>query len=135
MLLAIQRNQESLEFDLYVYNRNFVQENFNIRNEIKGIFTLGKESTDILDLIDMKMKDAEKHQDRINNLENNINQKEEKLEIIKTIFTNQCWDLKQKYDENFKEAFTGLRNNRERFMERCLDEAKIIEMNYIMLKH
>ncbi|MFS0883153.1 ATP-binding protein [Metabacillus niabensis] len=111
------------DFDLFVYNRNFVQENFSIHNNIKGIFTLGKESTEILALIDGKLKDAEKHQNRIGNLENNIKQKKEQLEILKTSFINQCWNLKQKYDERFKEAFTGLRNNREKFMERCLDEA------------
>jgi wobble nucleotide-excising tRNase len=119
----IERKQGSSDFELYVYNRNFVQENFNLHNEIKGIFTLGKESTDILALIDEKLKDAEKHQERIGNLEINIRQRTELLEILKTNFTNQCWDLKLKYDEIFKEAFTGLRNNRERFMERCLDEA------------
>ncbi|MGX9933488.1 ATP-binding protein [Virgibacillus salarius] len=120
----IEWKQGSSNFDLYVYNRNFVHENFNIRNEIKGIFTLGKESTDILASIDEKIKDAEKHQDRIGNLERSITEKNEQLEIIKTNFTNHCWDLKQKYDENFKEAFTGLRNNRERFMEKCLIEAE-----------
>jgi len=116
--------QGSSDFDLFVYNRNFVQENFSIHNDIKGIFTLGKESTEILALIDEKMKDAEKHQVRIGHLEKNITEKNEQLEILKTNFTNRCWDLKQKYDENFKEAFTGLRNNRERFMEKCLSEAE-----------
>jgi wobble nucleotide-excising tRNase len=111
------------DFDRFVYNRHFVEENFNIRNDIKGIFTLGKESTEILALIDLKKQDAEKHQGRIVNLENNIKQRTGQLETLKTNYTNQCWDLKQKYDECFKEAFTGLRNNRERFMERCLDEA------------
>lgn len=111
------------DFDVFVYNRHFVEENFNIRNDIKGIFTLGKESTEILALIDQKKQDAEKHQGRIGNLESNINQRTGQLETFKSNYTNQCWDLKQKYDESFKEAFTGLRNNRERFMERCLDEA------------
>ncbi|WP_141306134.1 AAA family ATPase, partial [Sporolactobacillus inulinus] len=120
----IEWKQGSPDFDLFVYNRNFVQENFSIHNDIKGIFTLGKESTEILALIDGKLKDAEKHQDRIGSLENNINQKKEQLEILKTNFTNHCWDLKQKYDENFKVAFTGLRNNREKFMEKCLSEAE-----------
>ncbi|AIF42189.1 AAA family ATPase [Virgibacillus sp. SK37] len=120
----IERKQGSSDFDLFVYNRNFVQENFNIRNEIKGIFTLGKESTDILALIDEKMKDAEKHQERIGNLEKNIEEKDGELRNLQTEFVNQCWDLKQKYDENFKDAFTGLRNNRERFMEKCLNEAE-----------
>lgn len=110
------------DFDVFVYNRHFVEENFNIRNDIKGIFTLGKESTEILALIDQKKQDAEKHQERIGNLKNNIRQRKGQLETLKTNYSNQCWDLKQKYDESFKEAFTGLRNNRERFMERCLDE-------------
>ncbi|MED4057719.1 AAA family ATPase [Niallia taxi] len=61
------------DFDVFVYNRHFVEENFNIRNDIKGIFTLGKESTEILALIDQKKQDAEKHQGRIGNLESNIN--------------------------------------------------------------
>lgn len=120
----IEWKQGSPDFDLFVYNRNFVQENFSIHNDIKGIFTLGKESTEILALIEGKLKEVEKHQDRIGNLENNIKHKKEQLEILKTNFMNHCWDLKQKYDENFKEAFTGLRNNRERFMEKCLSEAE-----------
>lgn len=120
----IEWKQGSPDFNLFVYNRNFVQENFSIHNDIKGIFTLGKESTEILALIDGKLKDAGKHQDRIGNLEKNITEKNKQLEILKINFTNHCWDLKQKYDENFKEAFTGLRNNRERFMEKCLIEAE-----------
>lgn len=120
----IEWKQGSSDIDLFVYNRNFVKENFNIRNEIKGIFTLGKESTEILAVIDEKMKDVEKHQERIGNLENNIKQRKEQLDILKTNFSNQSWDLKQKYDENFKEAFTGYRNNRGKFMERCLNEAE-----------
>lgn len=120
----IERIQGSSDFDLFVYNRNFVQENFNIRNEIKGIFTLGKESTDLLALIDEKIKDAEKQQERLGNLEKNIEEKEGKLRNLQEEFVDQCWDLKQNYDEVFEEAFTGLRNNKKRFMERCLGEAK-----------
>ncbi|TVT27751.1 AAA family ATPase [Salinicoccus cyprini] len=112
------------ESDLFVYNRNFVQENFNISNEIKGIFTLGKESTDITVLIDEKKNDVEKHQERIGKLRNNIEKKKEELSNLQSIFTNQCWNLKLNYDETFEEAFTGLRNNKKKFMERCLYEVK-----------
>ncbi|WP_245805880.1 ATP-binding protein [Bacillus alkalicellulosilyticus] len=121
---SIEWKQGGSDIDLFVYNRNFVQENFNIRNEIKGIFTLGKESTEILAVIDGKMKDVEKHHERIGNLENNIKQRKEQLDILKTNFSNQSWDLKRKFDGNFKEAFAGYRNNTEKFMGRCLDEAE-----------
>jgi wobble nucleotide-excising tRNase len=111
------------DFDMFVYNRHFVEENFNVRDDIKGIFTLGKESTEILALIDQKKQDAEKHQERIGKLEKNIEQKAGEVENLHAKFINECWDLKQKYDEVFEDAFTGVRNNKKRFMERCLDEA------------
>ncbi|WP_419880520.1 ATP-binding protein [Peribacillus sp. B-H-3] len=111
------------DFDMFVYNRHFVEENFNASNDIKGIFTLGKESTEILALIGQKKQDAEKHQERIGKLEKNIEQNAGKVEYLHEKFINECWDLKQKYDEVFEDAFTGVRNNKKRFMERCLDEA------------
>ena len=111
------------DFDMFVYNRHFVEENFNVRNDIKGIFTLGKESTEIFALIDQKKQDAEKHQERIGKLKKNIEQKAGEVENLHAKFINECWDLKQKYDEVFEDAFTGVRNNKKRFMERCLDEA------------
>ena len=33
-------------FDIFVYNKHFVEENLTLHNELKGIFTLGKESSD-----------------------------------------------------------------------------------------
>lgn len=113
----------SPNYNIFVYNRHFVDENFDIRNDIKGIFTLGKESTDILTSIDRKKKEADKHGEKIGNLEINIKKKEDKIESLQTIFLDYCWDLKQKYDGVFENAFTGLRSNKKRFMEKCLDEA------------
>lgn len=120
----IEWRQGSPELDLFVYNKHFVSENFSEHNEVKGIFTLGMESTEILALIDEKKIGAEKHQEQIGKLEGYLNEKEEKLETLKIDFTDQCWDLKIKYDEIFKEAFTGVRNSRENFMIRCLHEAE-----------
>jgi wobble nucleotide-excising tRNase len=110
--------------EIFVYNRHFVQENFNVKNEIKGIFTLGKESTDILAEIEEKMKLINKHEEKIDSLDNNIKERTEEIDNLKNDFTNQCWELKLKYDEDFREAFTRLRNNKINFMLRCLEEAQ-----------
>lgn len=115
--------------DIFVYNRHFVQENFNVKNEIKGIFTLGKESSDILAKIEDKMKAIEKHKEKIDNLDNHIKEKEVYLDNLKQDFMNKCWSLKQKYDKHFMEAFIGLRNNRENFMMRCIEEAESNQNN------
>ena len=74
---------------------------------------IGKESTDILALIDEKIKDAEKHQERIGNLEKNIEEQEGEVRYLQTEFVNQCWDLIENYDEVFEEVFTGLRNKKQ----------------------
>lgn len=113
----------SSNLDIYVYNRHFVNENFNVSNEIKGIFTLGKESTDIMKKIDNINEEIEKHREKIEILEINIEKKGREIEELQNNFMEQCWAIKQKYDTVFKEAFIGLRNNKRKFMERFLDEA------------
>src|SRR5690625_2955679 len=80
--------------DIFVYNRHFVEENFSVRKEIQGIFTLGKESTDILELIDQQKKEVEKHRERILKIDINIAKRKEQISEIQTDFMNQCWDLK-----------------------------------------
>lgn len=120
----IEWEKNNAAVDMFVYNRQFVRENFNIRNEIKGIFTLGKESTEILSSIEEKIKLEKKHEEKVGNLIANKGEKEKQLKDLVNDFTSKCWDLKLKYDEQFKEAFTGVRNNKEKFMLRCLEEAK-----------
>lgn len=120
----IKWKQENSNLDVFVYNKNFVEENFNINNEIKGIFTLGKESTDLLKKIKEKDEKITQHNDQIYNLENKIYEKEQELGNLQNRFMNDCWQLKLKYDSEFSEAFTGLRNNKKKFMDRFLDEVK-----------
>lgn len=116
--------QKNPNLDLFVYNRHFIEENFNMHSGIKGIFTLGKESSDILNEIDQKSKNIKKHDDRIKTLEGNIGEKEKRLTELNDYFADRCWDLKSKYDDSFKEALTGLRSKKDKFMKRCLWEAE-----------
>lgn len=119
----IEWNDDGANYDVFVYNRNFVRENFSMRNEIKGIFTLGKESTDLVKQIELKLQDIEKHDEKIKSIKGRIEEVKNNLSEIKNNFMSRCWNLKQKYDEHFKEAFTGVRNNRENFMNKCIEEA------------
>src|SRR5690625_3220260 len=125
----IEWQQSNMNGDMFVYNRHFVNENFNIQNEIKGIFTLGKESTKVLADIEEMKTQGEKHKEKINKLVKNKEEKEDRLNDLKIDFTTKSWDFKLKFDEQFKDAFTGLRNNRERFMLRCLKEAEENDSN------
>lgn len=109
-----------------VYNQKFVEENFHQDTNIKGIFTLGRESTEIKNLIIEKKKLVDKFNDEIINLRGNLKIKEEEKNAIENEFIEECWDLKRKYDEVFAEAFIGVRNNKLNFMKRCR-QANIIE--------
>ncbi|WP_068793504.1 AAA family ATPase [Brevibacillus laterosporus] len=109
-----------------VYNQKFVEENFHQDTNIKGIFTLGRESTEIKNLIIEKKKLDDKFHGEIINLRGNLKIKEEEKNAIENEFIEECWDLKRKYDEVFAEAFTGVRNNKLNFMKRC-KQANLIE--------
>ncbi|WP_176520907.1 AAA family ATPase [Bacillus thuringiensis] len=107
----------------YVYNRNFVNENFRLDNPIKGIFTLGRESVELQEKItDLKAK-IRKHEDDIRNLDESHNKKyEEKLALIEE-FKEQCWNFKREIDAEFKDLIEGYRNSRDKFMNKCLEES------------
>jgi wobble nucleotide-excising tRNase len=120
-------NGEPLE--VLVYNRDFVEEEFDQSREIKGIFTLGKDQKDALGRIEAARKELDKIRDQRARLKQTLegkNEKEGKLAELQTLedeFEEACWAQKQKYDDRFKEAFRGLRNNREKFKGRVLTES------------
>jgi wobble nucleotide-excising tRNase len=112
-----------------VYNRDFVEKNFNQTSKLKGIFTLGEK--DIANL--EKIKDAKDTLDKIKKdgqqLKNTLEGEDENggklgdIEKLKSQFEERCWKLKQKYDGNFKEAFTGVRGTKVAFKNKLLSEA------------
>jgi len=121
-----------------VYNQKFVEENFHQDTNIKGIFTLGKESAEILKAIDEKKGLVNKLTDEIQKLDNILKTKEEEYTANENEFIEDCWVLKRKYDEVFSEAFTGLRNNKINFMKKCKEattlECELCEFEELRLR-
>ncbi|WP_054940738.1 AAA family ATPase [Paenibacillus ihuae] len=102
-----------------VYNQKFVEENFHQDSDIKGIFTLGIESTEIKKTIRDKKDLVDKVVEEIRRLSSNLEVKQKESKQNEDEFTDDCWKLKRKYDDIFSVAFSGLRNNRINFMKRC----------------
>ncbi|MFC3746972.1 AAA family ATPase [Paenibacillus sp. GCM10012306] len=102
-----------------VYNQKFVEENFHQDSDIKGIFTLGKESADIKQSILRKKNLIDKVDEEIRRLTANLIIKQSDYEMNEAEFTEDCWKLKRKYDDVFSAAFTGLRNNKNNFAKKC----------------
>jgi wobble nucleotide-excising tRNase len=111
-----------------VYNRDFVERNFNAAPRLKGIFTLGEQDIANLEAIAAKKSELDGIIRTIEQLTNTLQGQDQKtgkkgeLADLDAHIKDKCWDQKQKHDEAFKDAFTGARNSSERFKERVLTE-------------
>ena len=122
-----------------VYNRDFIESNFNQTAQLKGIFTLGKKNKETLDKIKIAKEELDSIVVAISHLRINLegdgpNSGEKgKLKINEERFTDQCWILKQKYDTKFKEAFTGYRASRNEFKNKLIGESQNNSANLVPL--
>ena len=112
-----------------VYNRDFVEKNFNPSSELKGIFTLGEKDKDNLD----KIKDAKEKFNQLKRdglkLKNTLVGEDEnggkkaELEELELDFEEKCWRIKQKHDYKLQGAFGGVRGKKAAFKAKLLAEA------------
>lgn len=107
----------------FVYNHNFVEENFALSSKIKGIFTLGKDQVETIEEIEATREDIEKHDNKIETLS-------EELEKVKTLrretcndFKEECWKIKKRNNVFFEKAIGGFGNSKEKLMRKFIDEA------------
>lgn len=110
--------------DIMVYNRRFRERNF--KENIAGVFTLGQATIeDIRALEEMKEKRAKKNEDYTTR--GNTLQKKLQEEIAyKATFRDTVWERILKPNEaDFQEAFSGFRNNKERFRDEVLRRYQI----------
>ncbi len=117
---------ESLKIE--VYNKQFKEEQFR-NSQVKGIFTLGKETNENLENIESKKESINKEKEKkIKNEERLKNLTQEKEEKEKK-FTDSCWEkLYKKNEEDFKETLEGFKR-KEKFKEKILEEFKDNEHN------
>lgn len=111
-----------------VYNRDFIEHNFNAAPRLKGIFTLGKQDIVNLEAIEAKKAEHASIIKTIEQLTNTLQGQDQKsgkrgeLATLEVQIKGKCWEQKQKHDGDFSEAFTGVRNNSEKFKERVIAE-------------
>jgi wobble nucleotide-excising tRNase len=115
--------------ELLVYNRDFVERNFNQPDELKGIFTLGEKDKATLDKIDAAIAELDEIKKRIVQLkgvlhgEDGNGGKRADLAELEVAFEGKCWDLKLKHDDKLQGAFAGVRGKKSSFKARLLAES------------
>ncbi|MBN1791646.1 MAG: AAA family ATPase [Bacteroidales bacterium] len=105
-----------------VYNRTFIEENFEQSKELKGIFTLGKGSKEELEKIKVNQAEVEKREKSIIDLKGTLENEKLKLLTIEDNFVDKCWGVQKKYEGIFIKAFEGNRNSKQRFKDKVVSE-------------
>ena len=111
-----------------VYNRDFVDRNFNQLTELKGVFTLGAKEVDTLEKIAEAKSEMDSLTKKIELLTQNLNGnngsrgKKGELATLEADLKEKCWIQKLKHDAKFQGAFEGYRNNQEKFKGKVLHE-------------
>jgi len=111
-----------------IYNNDFITANFSESKEFQGVFTLGKAEKVQLDRL-KALKDEKKRHEQLRarlitslDGEDGKSGKNAELSFLEAKLVTRCWEQKVKHDDYFKGAFTGLRNNKEAFKARILQE-------------
>ena len=117
--------KDNTKLETLVYNTDFVEENFQPSQEIKGIFTLGKEESDTQKRIKEEKSSIEDVQKRIDELTNALSENNNKTKNQIKASKNKFWKIKQKFDEEKSpliNAITGARGKVDTFFDRVLKE-------------
>lgn len=122
--------RDGIEMQPLVYNRDFVDANFNIEGHLKGIFTLGEKDIANELAIKSKKEEVDRHGNDVAQRANTLGDAVKKtgklgeLVELEKEFAGHCWEQKRKHDATFADAFTGVRSDATRFKERLLQQAQ-----------
>lgn len=111
-----------------VYNKDFIDRNFNQENTVKGVFTLGDDQVEAERQIALLRPQIDKVTNEIRGLNIQLNGatnqdgKVAERRALEPEIQSKCWQKKQLHDSYFQEAFTGFRNSAERFKDKVLLE-------------
>lgn len=114
------------EVERLVYDSDFVERNFT--PTMRGIFTLGEESSDTLQKIEAAKDKKHEHLDEIQKLEGTLKGadgtagKLGDLKKLRRAFEETCWAIKVRHEANFQEAFAGFRHAKAKFCDKVLAE-------------
>jgi len=110
--------KNNLEIQTFVYNRNFVDENFARSRNLKGVFTLGKAEKNTKEEIDIKKAEIDKLKTDIIGNDDKIKQNKIDKEENENQLETDCWTIYSKLKTDFKTAFKGA-SLKKTFKEKC----------------
>lgn len=120
--------QGGIELERMVYNRDFVDRNFNQDGPLQGVFTLGENQVEAESEIARLRLEIDRVSDQISSLKTQLDGedgqsgKRRELLDLEPVLRDKCWRQKELHDHYFLEAFAGVRNSKKRFNAKVLAE-------------
>ena len=131
---------------IYVYNRQFRENNFKSEVGIPGVFTLGEDSIEDIEAIKKLKEDLREKEDKYSKTKESFEKKNYEKEELEKNFKEDAWKQILKRNENdFSNAFEGFRGNKNKFIEELQRRIKnpngelnerinLIERSYVLFK-
>lgn len=120
--------QGGAPLSVMVYNRDFVDRNFNQDSPLQGVFTLGENQVEAEQEIERLQPEITKIDEQIFSLNNQLDGedgqsgKRKELADLEPELREKCFKQKKLHDTYFQEAYSGVRNSAEKFKEKVLSE-------------
>ena len=105
--------------DILVYNQDFRDRVYHTEH-IPGVFTLGQATNEQLEHVRHLKQALQEQRDGLTVRRNTLKQKEAELKQNHHALKEAVWEMFKQYDRDFKEVFSGFRNNKERLLEELL---------------
>ena len=122
--------QGGMKLETMVYNKDFVDRNFDPSTELQGVFTLGENQADVV----RKLRETESRRSEL--LRTKENQQKElsgvdgqggknaELQELQKVIKNKCWKKMKAHQDIFQAAFKGLQNSQQRLWDKFEAERK-----------
>ena len=107
--------------DILVYNKNFVDGNFQDKNAIQGIFTIGESAVETVAFIEEQETKKREIEVKIKEYTKNLSVLQEKIDGLVNDFEDNCWLVKKELEVIFPLALTGYRKVKKIFADKCLE--------------
>ena len=108
------KDQNSL-FNILVFNVDFVKDNFKNTNEIKGVFTFGKDANIAQGNIKLIKDEIIKNQDSIHNIQQQFEEVNREKDSLQQTLYEQCWKIKKDLDNSLLKQSGAPLNSKEKF--------------------
>ena len=112
---------------IYVYNRDFFNENYSANSSIPGVFTIGKDSIEIQQAISELSEEADKERDKKESAENQRAQASSDLKQREERLINDAWSIKAAMPEILIENLKGARKSKADYWQRLQDAIKNLD--------